>query len=102
MLAQTPQIERAARLRGCVLSGDPRNGERTDLVRVRLLLADSQAVDQVFIAVEIRLLKIIQESTTLAYEFQKTTARVVILLVGLEMLGQIADPLAKYGHLHLW
>ena len=101
MLAQTPQNDRAAQ-RGCEVSGNTRDGERTDLVRVRLLLADSQAVDQVFIAVEIRLLKVIQESTTLAYEFQKTTARVVILLVGLEMLGQVVDPLAKYGHLHLW
>jgi len=55
MLAQTPQVERDARLRGREITGNPRDGKRTDLVRVRLLLADSQAIDQVFVAIETRL-----------------------------------------------
>ncbi len=57
------------------------------------LLADSQLIDYLAIAVGIALLQIIEQTATLAHEHEKSSARSVVLLVGLEMLRQLADAL---------
>ena len=55
------------------------------------LLADAQLADYVAVAVRVVRLQVIQQATALADEHQETAPRGVILLVGFEMLSQLAD-----------
>jgi hypothetical protein len=59
------------------------------------LLPDPEFADYVAIAVRIVRLQVIQQAASLAHQHQQTTAGCVILFVGLEMPGQVVDPLAQ-------
>src|SRR5690606_16002211 len=63
--------------------------------------AQTQARDQVDIALLVLALEIVQQLAALCDHHQKATARVVVLLVGLEMLGQRRDARAEDCHLNL-
>lgn len=63
------------------------------------LLSDSQSADQILVAAKVGPLQIIQESPPLTDHFEQTTTGMVILLVSLQVFGQIADPLAQEGNL---
>ena len=56
------------------------------------LSPDTQLVDQPFVARKIARMQVIKQPTTLADQSQQTTARVMILLVRREVLGQLVDP----------
>src|SRR5690606_14466654 len=57
--------------------------------------------DDRLVAVRILPLQIVEQATTLADDLQQTTPRVVVLLVGLEVLGEVANPLREECDLHL-
>jgi len=64
------------------------------------LLADSQLADHIAVAIRISLLEVIQKTAALAHQHQQTTAGAMILLVGLEVLCQLADTRAENRNLH--
>src|SRR5689334_22265029 len=65
------------------------------------LAADSQPLDQRFVAPLVDTGEIIEQLTTLRYELKQSTSGMVVLDVTLEVLGQIVDAFRKNGHLHL-
>src|SRR6185437_1036587 len=66
----------------------------------RGLLAQSQLVDQIAVAIGVLALQIIEQAAALAHHQQEAAARVVILGVGLEMFGQVGDPVSEQRHLN--
>ena len=67
---------------------------------VRTLLADAQALDQFGIPVGVLAFQVIEQAPALADELQQAAARMMILGVGLEVFGQVADALAEQGDLN--
>jgi hypothetical protein len=66
------------------------------------LLTDAELLDDVFIGFRIVALQIVEQTAATAHHLEQPAARCVILGVGLEVLGQFADPLAQNRDLHLW
>jgi hypothetical protein len=66
------------------------------------LLSNPEPLDQIRVAVRVLPLEVVEETPALADELQQATARMMILGVGLEMFGQVVDPLAEEGDLNLW
>jgi hypothetical protein len=65
------------------------------------LFPNLQPQDHRAISLDILLLEIIEETSPLTYQFQKPSPGMMILCMGLEMFGQIIDPLAQDGDLNL-
>jgi hypothetical protein len=65
------------------------------------LLTQPETTDKCFVSVEIEALEVIELPATLGNQLQQTTARVVILFVDLEMLGQLTDSNRKQSDLNL-
>ena len=61
---------------------------------------DAELFDQPFVAVEVARMQIVKQAPTLADQTQKSTARVMILLVRREMLGQLVDASREQRHLN--
>ena len=66
-----------------------------------MLPAQAQTIDDLVVALNIRFLQVIQQASSLRDHFQQAAPRVIILLMRLEMLGQVVDSLAEKRHLHL-
>jgi hypothetical protein len=66
-----------------------------------VLLSDSQPLDDAFVAVDFLALQVIEKAPPLADEAQEPPPRVVVLLVGLEVFGQIVDPRTQKRDLDL-
>src|SRR5262245_2566041 len=64
------------------------------------LLTDTERLDHGAVAVDVLGLEIVQEATTLAYQHEQATARMVILRVHLEVLGEIRNPFRKQSDLN--
>src|SRR3954452_17398403 len=67
----------------------------------RRTAADAEAVDQRAEALDVLLRQVLQQATALTDEDQQTTAGVVVVLVGLEVLGQVGDPTGQQSDLDL-
>ncbi len=65
------------------------------------LLPDPQPLDQLRVVAEIPFFQIIQKMAPLTYEFKQAATRVMILLVDLEVFGQVAYSLTQDRDLHL-
>src|SRR5262245_4939404 len=65
------------------------------------LLADAERVDQATVPVHALRLEIVEQSTPLSHELQQPAARVVVLCVHLEVLGEVRDALGEERYLHL-
>jgi len=65
------------------------------------LLSDVQLLDDCTIAVDINLLQITEEVTSVTNHLQKTAAAVVVLHVGLQVLGQAVDAVGQNSDLNL-
>src|SRR6266404_5809763 len=63
--------------------------------------AQTQTLDQVFVARLILGLHVIEQAAALRDHLDQPAPRVIVLRVGLEVLGQIGDALREHGHLHL-
>src|SRR5687768_2329689 len=59
------------------------------------LLTDAETADKLGVAVRVLAFEVIEQSPSLANQLQKAAARVVVLCVNLEMLGEIVDALAE-------
>src|SRR5215471_287543 len=64
------------------------------------LLADTELADQFAIALDVLRSQIIEQTTALAHQLEKPPARMMILRVNLEMLGQVRDALGQKRDLH--
>jgi hypothetical protein len=67
----------------------------------RRSFADAEFLNNVFVALGVVGLKVIEQATPLAYHHEKTAPGSVILLMGLEVLRQLANALAEDCYLHL-
>lgn len=65
------------------------------------LLSDTEAVDQRPVPLFALAAQVVEHPSPLTDELEQTPARVVILDMGLEVLGQVGDPLRKERDLHL-
>ena len=65
------------------------------------LLAETQLLDQREIAVAVLVAEIVEQRAPLVDHHQQPAARMVVLLVGLEMRGQVLDPLGQHRDLDL-
>src|SRR5690606_10483484 len=63
--------------------------------------ADAEALDQRTVTLDVVLLQVLQEALALTDQQHQTTARVVIVLVGLEVLGQVGDAVGEQRGLDL-
>src|SRR5690606_33169594 len=64
------------------------------------LATQTQSLNQRLIAFEILALEVVQQLTTLVEHANQATTRVVVLLVGLEVVLQTVDVGAKQGNLY--
>ena len=71
------------------------------VVPVSSLLADAKLCDDLAIAVRVALLQVIEQTTALAHQHKQAAAGAVVLLMRLEVLGQLANALAQEGDLDL-
>jgi hypothetical protein len=68
--------------------------------RLLCLAAQAQRADQGLIAAFVGLLQVVEQRAALRDQLQQAAARVVVLLVGLEVLGEVGDPFGQDRHLH--
>src|SRR5262249_6714351 len=69
--------------------------------RIVRLLAEIEAPDERAVALDVGALQVVELPAALADELQEAAARGVVLLVRLEVLGEVRDPLAEERDLHL-
>src|SRR6187402_2487399 len=62
---------------------------------VKLLLTQTQLLDQTVVALDVLLLEVREQAAALVDHHQQAAARMVILVVALEVLGQVADALGE-------
>ncbi len=65
------------------------------------VVANPELLDEFTILVDVLVLDVLQKAAPLADELHESTTRVVVLLVNLQMLGQVADASAQDGNLDL-
>src|SRR5690606_26962650 len=65
-----------------------------------LLFAQAELLDERVVAVHILPLEVIEQRTPLVDHHQQPTARMVVLVMLLEVLGQRQDPAGEDGDLH--
>ena len=66
----------------------------------RRLLADAELADHGLVSLGVVFLQIVQQAATLADQHEKSAARAVVFLVRLEVLRQLANPLAQQSDLN--
>src|ERR1700752_644465 len=59
------------------------------------LLTDVETLDQVGVPLRVFVFEVVEQPPALADQHQQSAARMMILGVGLEMLGQVVDALAE-------
>ena len=64
------------------------------------LFADAMFLNDGFVAFGIRLSQVIEQAATPAHHHEKTAPGGMVLLMRLEMLGQLANPRAQDGNLN--
>src|SRR5690606_11778971 len=65
------------------------------------LLTQVQRRDHAPVALDVRFLQVVEQPPPLPHELEQPAARVVVLLVDFEMLGQILDALTEQSDLNL-
>jgi len=65
------------------------------------LAAQAESLDERAVALDVGVLQVVQQATTLADEQQEATTAVMVVLVLLEVLGQVRDSSGQQGHLNL-
>jgi hypothetical protein len=66
------------------------------------LTTQAKTADHLVIALYIRALEVIQQTPALRDHLEQAAPRVIIFLVGFEMLGQLVNALAEQSDLYLW
>ena len=70
-------------------------------MQVNRLLTDAKLGDNGAVTLDVLLSDIVQQTTTLTDELEQTHAAVVVLLVHLQVLGELVDALGEDGDLDL-
>ena len=65
------------------------------------LFADAETLDQGTVALNVDAHEVVEQISSLANHLQQAAAAVVILLVGLQVLGEVVDSLGENGNLNL-
>src|SRR5689334_4906249 len=78
-----------------------RGGGRVAAARVGLAAADAETADQAAVALDVGPLQVLEETATATDQGQKTATRVVVVLVELQVLGQVGDALGEHRDLDL-
>ena len=65
------------------------------------LLTDAQLLDDGTVAVDFAVLQVVQHAATLTYQLQEAQARAVVLLVYLQVLGEVDDAVGEETDLGL-
>ena len=65
------------------------------------VVADAEALDEVTVVLDVVLLDVGEETTTLADQHEEAATGVEVLLVGLHVLGELLDALGEDGNLNL-
>ena len=65
------------------------------------LLTQLQRIDELAVGGDVGALQVVEKLTTTAHHLQKTTAGVVILLVNLDVFGELVDSLSENSDLTL-
>lgn len=65
------------------------------------VVANAELLDELTVLIDVVLLDVGEETTTLTDEHEQTTTGVEVLLVGLHVLGQLLDALGQDGDLNL-
>jgi hypothetical protein len=97
----TPPYGGAYPVRGPHTRETQNKGEARPRLVVSVLFSQSQTPDQRSVTLEILVFQIIQQISPLPHHLQKTPSRMMILLVNLQVLVQIVDPVGQDGYLHL-
>src|SRR5687768_3980933 len=66
------------------------------------LLTNAELVDDRAVALHVDLLEVIQQTAATSDQLEKPAAGVMVLRVGLEMLGQVANAVREECDLHFW
>ena len=53
------------------------------------------------VATHVRVMKVVQQTATLTNHDEQSATRAVILFTGLQVFGQMVDPLGEKGNLHI-
>ena len=69
---------------------------------LRILTAQAQPIHYLVVALNIRAFQVIQQTSALLDHFQQSTPRMIVLLMGFEMLCQPVNSVAQQGDLYLW
>ena len=69
---------------------------------IKALLSEAQLINHHPITIDLVLFEVVQKPSPLSHQFEQASPGVMIPFVGLEMFGQISDPLAEQGDLNLW
>src|SRR6185312_9579554 len=86
--------------RVCAENANARLGLPTQVLPAADRVADAQRLDDRLIAALVGLLQVPKQRAALRDQHQQAAARVVVLLVGLEVLGEVRDALGEDRHLH--
>jgi hypothetical protein len=65
------------------------------------LLSETESLDQTSVFIVVFSLEVLQESLSPTYHLEQAPARVVIFLVGFEMIGQVVDSFSQNCDLNL-
>ena len=65
------------------------------------LLTDTEALDRRAVSLDVLALHVVQQATTTTDELQQAAATVMVFAVGLEMLGQLDNPVGQQSYLNL-
>ena len=88
---------------GCSFKLHKRNSGQTEktVCPVFSLLTDTQSCDDGTVSLDIYLDEVVEQRTALTDHLKKTAAGVVVLLMDLEVLGKVVDPLCQKSDLNL-
>lgn len=65
------------------------------------LLSETELLNNGTVAIDVLLLKIVQKITALTNHLKKAAARVVVVVVELQVLGEVSNSLGENGDLYL-
>ena len=67
----------------------------------RILLSDAKLLNQVTVQINVFALEVVQKTPSLTDQLQQPAPGMMVFFMFLEMFGQIGDPGAQQGNLHL-
>src|SRR5580700_209630 len=76
-------------------------GQKSTTRVLRLSLAEAERTDDLPVSIEADALEVVEQAAALGHHAKEAATRVVVLHVGLEVFGQVADALGQQRDLNL-